>query len=223
MEIKERKKRNKGKIIITIFLIVSILTLMKYTFKNAYAYYGTNTYLPIINTSIGNFASSKWNEELPDKAKTADITTQIYLQNQRDEEEYNLVNYIPVLGYVYDEENSSCIPKEATLKSNIEIVDGKVKYQIKNETAKQIICRIYYKVDSTSDITLYALVRDNNYGTKEYSGNKYRFLKGMPESSYHYEGYECNNKGVVTTITYTNNKFKTVTKGPNTCYAYFSK
>ena len=201
-------------------LILGLLCMLKTLSNNSYAYYANSKDLAIIKSTIGEFASK---EENPEKAMSADISVNIYMQDQNDSSTYNLVNYIPISGYTVDQKKSGCSPKSSITFSGFTYGNRNIKFNVQENKPNQIICRIYYQKDLNSDITIYALVKDNDYGTKEYGGNKYRFINKTPDSTYDFKGYECSNASAKTVVTFTNNKLGFTTTKPNTCYAYFEK
>ncbi len=73
-----------------------------------------------------------------------------------------------------------------------------------------------------SDVIIYAYIEDEN-GDRKYNDKTYKLNNSVP-TGYSMTTYECKNTKNETTFTYdSTNGFKIVTKGPNTCYAYFSK
>ena len=221
MKIKEKLKDRKSLIIISLFTIVSIMSLIKLTLGNSYAYYDNNEELAIVNTKIGKFGSTDVGL-LPKMTGTFDFNVQIYMQDQANPNTYNLVNYPPVFGYTLDEDLSNCTPEDINYPE-YSIEGDKFVIKINEEVSNQVACRIYYKRSYEGDMVIYALVRDENYGTKEYKGNKYRFIYNMPDSSYEFEDYECVNDKEKNKLTYEEGTFKVITKENDICYAYFIK
>ena len=204
-----------NKIFLFIILILGIWCLIKVISHDSYAYYGGSNEIPIINATIGNFAGG----QLPEEVIDADFIIQIYLQDQSNDEKYILVNKIPIYGFIINESKTNCKPKDSTY-SNYKLENNKLSINIKEEAARQVICKLYYDTNPDANGTIYALVEDANYGTIKYKNELYRFTNVINEN-YNMEGYDCTNKNSNTTVTFENNKIKLITNKPNVCYVYF--
>ncbi len=221
-------KEHKSLLVIALLILVEIIWLI--SSADSYAFYGTTDELEILRATIGNFA--KKSEDLPTNAKEADLNIQLYLQDQADSEKYNLVNNMPTYGYHLNEEMSNCTPSQGELKyTNYSITDGKIKFTVQDENGskgpKQIVCHIYYDKDFHSDITIYVLVEDEEYGIKEFNNKHYRFLGSVDDittatSGYTYNSAECSNKEAQIKG-FSNGKFNFQSNKPTVCYAYFNK
>ncbi len=221
-------KLKENKIFIFIILVLGIGCLIKVVSKDSYAYYSGSHEIPILSTKIGNFAKSS-GEGLPSKVAGADLSVQIYLQDRFDSKKYNLSTNMPVYGYHLNEEMSNCTPsKEELTYSNYSLEDGVIKFTVQDEGGKlgpkQIACHIYYDKDKDSDIAVYVLVQDEDFGLREYDGKHYRFVKSIVNlTGYSYYKAECSNPDGATITGYNDGKFSFTSGGPNTCYAYFDK
>ena len=205
-----------NKIFLFIILILGIWCLVKVVFKDSYAYYGGSNEIPIINATIGHFADG----QLPEEVTNADFNIQFYIQNQSDDKKYNLVNKVPIYGFILNQEKSNCIPKNSNY-IDYKLENNKLTINIKETSARQVICRLYYDTNPDANGTVYALIQDSKYGTIEYKDELYRFTNVVTSNTYKMVGYECTNLNANTTLTYANNKLKVITDKPNICYAYF--
>ncbi len=219
-------KEHKSLIIIALVIIIQVIWLI--SSHNSYAYYSSNNEIPILSTKIGNFAKSS-GEGLPSKVAGADLNVQIYLQDRTDSKKYNLSTNIPVYGYHLNEEMSNCTPsKEELTYSNYSLENGIIKFTVQDEGGKlgpkQVVCHIYYDKDFNTDITVYVLVEDEEFGVEEYKDKHYRFVNSSADlSSYSYLEAKCSSNDGITITGYENGKFSFKAGKPNTCYAYFVK
>ncbi len=213
-------------------IALGIIALATWGLKGTHAFYTNNQELQILNATI-KIAEKGKGEATPAKVNKSDLVVQIYLQDQADDNKYNLVTHLPAYGYTLNETMSNCTPsKEELSYSDYSLENGVIKFTVKDTGGtngpKQIVCHIYYDKDINSNITVYALVEDNEFGIKEHNSKKYRFadsnanLSTVVGSAYTYSDAECIADG--TTITgYSNGKFSFTTNKPNTCYAYFNE
>ncbi len=219
--------------IMLILILILIVSFTIWGIAGTHAFYEKNYEILILSGKIGNFASKTSGEGIPEGRAISDLVVQIYLQDQSDDKKYNLVTHMPVFGYELDEELSNCNPDKNTLNyTDYSLKDGKITFSVQDTNGtngpKQVICHIYYKRSSNANITVYALLEDNEYGIHEHDGKMYRFvesnsnLSALISSNYTYNSATCVNPG--TNITgYTDNKFIFTTDNPNTCYVYFNK
>ncbi len=211
-------KERKSLLVILLLIVVEVTWLI--SSSNSYAFYGSEDALPMINSTIGNFASTSDYGSLPSSMASYDFNVQLYLQDMSDSNVYNLVNTIPAFGYILDEDLSNCKPESANY-SNYDYKENKFIVNIQEDIPKQVTCSFYYKKDYNSDIVIYVLVKDDDYGIKEYGDHKYRFLYTLPSETYSFDTYECTNSDANTTLAFENRNFKISSKAPDVCYAYF--
>ena len=217
-------KIDKEKVIIISLIVIVMITIISKVIKNSYAYYGTNEELEILRATIGDFTSS---EKTPMLDKGYDVNIIFYMQEQSNDYQYRVVQNIPVVGYKVNEKKSNCKPDDVNY-SDYEITsDGILTLKVKENTPKQIVCRIYYIKDGNSDIVTYALVEDENGTMKDPNGGekKYKVVNSIPDTNYQYVKSSCSNQDVQTDVIYneSNKDFEIKTTGPNICYAYFDK
>ncbi len=219
MKFKQIAKNKSYFMIITIFLIVSILFLIKFLIKNSYAYYSSNNEISIISSTIGGFSKAT----PPVKVKNADINVLIFLQDQYDQKKYNQADYIPAFGYQYNSKKSKCNPSGAQF-STFNADNEVITIVGQEETYGQIICEVYYDINQNSDLVIYILLEDPDYGTISYNDKMYLYSNDVPNTGYDYDKTICTNEEA-TSITYNESSglFEYTTTKPNTCYAYFNK
>ncbi len=216
----------KSKYLVIGILILGVMCLIKIIVKNSYAYYSSNEKLDIISAKI---KIATGGEEIPSKVAGSDINVQLFMQDQSDDNKYNLINYAPVFGYTLNNEKSNCVPSREVLSySDYKMENDRIKFTVKDEGGlngpKQLICRIYYDKTIGANITVYALVQDNEFGVREYEGAKYRFLDNISNlEEDKYLGSECSYQYENIDLKFENGQFMFNTDKPNTCYAYFSK
>ena len=216
-----KKKIDKKKVIIISLIVIVMITVISKVIKNTYAYYGNNNELPLINTTIGNFAV----EELSKEKLKYDIDIVLYMEDAETKYRYHIVQNTPVMGYEVNKEKSECNPKDASYSNYTIKDDGTIVINVSEKIPNKIVCKIYYDKKKNADIITYALVEDAK-GYKEYNGKKYIVVNSIPsEEEYTYDTSICLDDNVITSVIYDSNtkSFNYTTNGMNTCYAYFNK
>ena len=212
-----------------IYLLIIFLTLILFSsiirlgIKETHAFYNSETNpIPIFNTKVGDFTGDGESVKQGPIDKNTDVNIIFYTQMPDNPDKYMISKYIPVSGYKVNESASNCYPakgKEATYSDYNITEDGMVHIKYSETKPTQVVCRIYYDRDKLSDVVIYAYLEDPN-GDRTYNKKTYKLVNQV-ESNYTLVAKECKNKRA--TFTYDSNGFKVITKGPDTCYAYFSK
>ncbi len=235
----ERIKDKKYIIVIVVFLVMTILLLFKFLFKDTYAFYNVNNELPILKAKIGNFASGGDTSPLE---KNTDVNVLYYVQDIFDSKKYTVMDHVPfeIKNYKFDEEKTNCIPKtsdnsgdKVSYKEDLSVDEatGKMKVVITEDKPHQIVCRIYYSFNLepytkiNGDIKIVPLVEATEGTLVATHGDKAYVLQDVPASGYDLTYYECTNNSTQRepTLTYDNGKLKAVYEEPDLCYAYFDK
>ncbi len=200
---------------------MTLLCTLKFLLKDSYAYYGGSNELPILSTKIGNFSSG--NENLSPKASHADINILLYLQDGVGSNKYNQVDYMPVYGYTLNKEKSVCTPKSTNF-SKFDIDSDKVIVEMQENKPDQVNCRVYYDLNDDSDLIIYTLVENKNFGSEELDGKYYQFVEEIPDTTYQYYKYKCRD-GDIVDLAYDEQTriFSYESSKPSVCYAYFNK
>ena len=216
-----KKKIDKEKVVIISLIVIVMITIISKVIKNTYAYYGNNNELPLINTTIGNFAV----EELSKEKLKYDIDIVLYMEDEEVKTRYRIVQNTPVMGYEVNEDKSECNPKNAQYSNYSIKSDGTIVINVSEDVPNKIVCKIYYDKIKNADIITYALVEDEK-GYKEYKDKKYIVVNSIPsEEKYTYDTSICLDNNVTTQVIYDQEtkSFRYETNGMNTCYAYFNK
>ena len=222
MKIRELLKNIEVKKIYLGIIIFILLAIIVIAIKGTHAFYNNSATIPFINATVGNFL----NKTEGNIDKPSDINVLIYMQTQDDENHYLLLDSmpLPIYGYKLNKEKSNCIPnKDIATYSDYSINnDGTINLTTTMDKPYQLVCRIYYDKTIDSDLVIYALVEDSEYGTELYNDKRYRFTANIPDNSdYTYNNIKCLNEVNViyndeTGLNFTANE-------PNVCYAYFDK
>ena len=221
MKIKEKLKNIEVKKIymgITLFLLLVIVAI---AIKGTHAFYNNTATIPFVNAKIGDFL----NPTTGNIDRTSDINLIYYIESQEGSNNYILAAGPPGINYTLDTTASNCTPRKTTnlaTYSNYSITeDGNVTVTVSENTPNQVVCRLFYKRNNLSDITMYML-EENDYGTIAYNNRKYSLTETIPTTTHKYNTYRCVNNGA--TITYSEDTGLNVTQTkPDTCYLYFNK
>ena len=221
MKLKERITKIPTKKLYMGIAIFFLLVIFALVIKGTHAYYSDAKTIPFINATIGNFL----NPTTGNVNRSSDVNLIYYMEKENNSNEYILVSKVPILGYTIDSENSNCIPKEVQGKvtyTDYSITEeGKVTLSVTEDTPNQVVCRLFYKRDKASDITIYALI-ENDYGTISYDSKKYNYVEEIPNNEeYTYKNYKCDGD---TILSYDEtNGIKYTASKPDICYIYFDK
>ena len=228
-EIFNKIKNSKyKKEIISITVIVFLITVV-ITLRGTHAYYNyESAWTPIFNSKVGNFAGEGESvKEGPLTDRNTDVNIIFYTQMPDNPNKYKESKYVPASGYEVNSDASNCYPAtggEATYSNYTIKSDGTVHIEYTEKSKPtQVVCRIYYDRDKLSDVIIYAYVEDST-GDRKYNNKTYKLTNLIGSNYTKMSSYECKNKNVITTFTYSaSTGFHIDTTGPNTCYAYFNK
>lgn len=223
------KLNNTTKLVIGFLLVAVILKITNGILKDTHAYYGDSVELPLFNARVGDFSGEGESvKDGPLTSKNTDVNVILYTQMPDNPDKYLINKVVPVSGYELNEKDSNCYPakgNETNYKDNNYYTisaDGTVTVEYSEEKPTQVVCRIYYDRDKLSDVIIYAYVEDET-GDRKYQDKIYKLVNQI-DSSYTLKGHECKYQKAETNFTYDNiNGFDITSKGPDTCYAYFSK
>ena len=195
--------------------------------KDTHAFYDYESgWVPIFNSRAGNFAGEGESvKQGPLTEKNTDINLIFYVQMPDNADKYQINPGAPISGYNLNHEKSNCYPAtggEANYLTHSIDTDGTVSITYTESKPTQVVCRIYYDRDKLSDVIIYAYVQDAS-GDKTYNNQKYKLVNQV-DNTFKIVGKECKSKTANTSFTYDATTGFTITsKGPDTCYAYFSK